>query len=129
MNAPLSPMMRVGLMQSIESLLHRLDDGDDLNALRNAIADLISSQLQAMKESLEYWETTHFANAIAALSLNVNFLPRPTTTWLRLCLVDLEKVLVPPHQRDENSMLQDKYLEALTYEQLMEALNAIRKHD
>ncbi len=129
MAASLFLIMRVGLMQNIESLLQRLDDGDDLDGARNAIADLISVQLQAMKDSLGYWETTHLANAIAALSLNVHSLRQPTTAWLRLCLVDLEKVLAPPNQRDENSMLQDQHLESLTYEQLMEALDAIRTHD
>jgi hypothetical protein len=84
-------------MQSIESLLQRLDDSSDVDGTRNAIADLISGQLQARKDSLGYWETTHFANAIAALSLNVKSLRQPTTAWLRLCLVDLEKVLAPPN--------------------------------
>lgn len=121
-------MMRVGLMQSIESLLQRLDGGDDLKDIRSAVANLTADHLLAMKDSLGYWETTHFANAIAALSLNVNSLRQPTTAWLRLCLVDLEKVLVPPNQRDENSMLRDQHLESLTYEQLMEVLDAIRKH-
>jgi len=115
-------------MQSIESLLQRLDGGDDLKDIRSAVANLTADHLLAMKDSLGYWETTHFANAIAALSLNVNSLRQPTTAWLRLCLVDLEKVLVPPNQRDENSMLRDQHLESLTYEQLMEVLDAIRKH-
>ena len=121
-------MMRVGLMQSIESLLQRLDGGDDLKDIRSAVANLTADHLLAMKDSLGYWETTHFANAIAALSLNVNSLRQQTTAWLRLCLVDLEKVLVQPNQRDENSMLRDQHLESLTYEQSMEVLDAIRKH-
>jgi hypothetical protein len=125
---PLSTMMRVGLMHKIESLLQQLDGNCDPKEAKHAVADLIVTNLQAMKDSLGYWETTHFANAIAALSLNMNSLRQPTTAWLRLCLVDLEKVLVPESQRNENYLLKDKQLESLTYEQLMETLESVRKH-
>lgn len=125
---PLSTMMRVGLMQKIESLLQQLDGNCDPKDVRHAVANLIVTNLQAMKDSLGYWETTHFANAIAALALNMNSLRQPTTAWLRLCLVDLEKVLVPESQRNENHLLKDKQLESLTYEQLMETLESVRKY-
>lgn len=124
----LSTMVRVGLMQKIEALLQQLDETCDPSGVRDAIADLIVTNLQAMKDSLGYWETAHFANAIAALALNTNALHQPTTAWLRLCLVDLEKVLVPESQRNENYLLKDKQLESLTYEQLMATIESVRKH-
>jgi hypothetical protein len=122
---PLSTMARVGLMQKIESLLQQLDGDYDLKDLRNAISDLIVNHIQALKDSLGYWEKTHFANAIAAFALNMNSLHQPTTAWLRLCLVDLEKVLVPESQRNESYMLQDEQLESLTYEHLIETIETV----
>ncbi len=100
----------------------------DPKSVRNAIANLILDHLQAMKDSLGYWETTHFANAIAALAMNVNSMRQPTTVWLRLCLVDLEKVLAPLNQRNESHLLQDEQLKALTYEQLKALIDAIREN-
>lgn len=124
----LSTMVRVGLMQKIEALLQQLDGNCNPNDVRGAIADLIVANLQAMKDSLGYWETAHFANAIAALALNTHSLHQPTTAWLRLCLVDLEMVLVPENQRDENHLLKDTQLESLTYEQLLETIESVRGH-
>ncbi len=113
-------------MQNIESLLQQLDKDCDLAVMRNAIADLMIHHLEAMNHSLGYWETAHFANAIAALAMSMCQAHQPTTAWLRLCLVDLEKVLMPPNRRHEDSLLQDKQLESLTYEQLMATIKSIR---
>lgn len=74
----LPTVARVQLMRKIQSILQQLDGDCDLKDVRNAIADLIVDHLQAMKDSLGYWEKTHFANAIAALALNMNALHQPT---------------------------------------------------
>jgi len=51
---------------------------------------------------------------------------QPTGSWLRLCLFNLEKALVPKEQRNENYTPRNRQLDALTFEQLKEALELVR---
>ena len=50
---------------------------------------------------------------------------QPTTAWLRLSLVDLEKALVPANQRNEHYAPRNEQLDALTYEQLKRAIEML----
>lgn len=113
-------------MPTVDSILQQLDENHrDIKEIRCAIADLIEHHLQALKSSLGYWEKAHFANAIASLAWNIN--SRHQAAWLRLCLVNVEKALVPANQRNENYTPRDNQLEALTYEQLIEDINSLRQ--
>lgn len=113
-------------MREVDAILRKIDGNGEIGEIRNDIADLIAAQLQRVRQSLGNWEKAHFAYAIAALSWNIRARYQPTTSWLRLCLVSLEKALVPANDRNENYTSRDEQLDALTYEQLMEALEIVR---
>ena len=114
-------------MPNVDSILQQLDENRDIKEVRAAVADLIEHYLEALKGSLGYWEKAHIANAIAALAWNINSRHQPTSAWLRLCLVNVEKALVPANQRNENYTQRDKQLEALTYDKLTEDINSLRQ--
>ena len=114
-------------MTSVDSIRQQLDSNCDVKEVRAAIIDLIEHHLQALKESLGYWEKVNFANAINSLARNINSRHQPTIDWLRLCLVNVEKALVPANQRNEHYTPREKQLEALTYEQLIEDINSLRQ--
>ncbi len=106
-------------MVEIDALFERLDKDRDVDRIRLDIAGLIAKQLAQARESFGYWEKAHFAQAIAALAWNVNLGNRDTTSWLRLCLVNLELAHVPLAQRSEDYTPRNKQIDALTFDELM----------
>lgn len=112
---------------SVDLILRQIDENGDIAQIRCAILDLIAQELQALKGSFGYWEKACLANAIAALAWNIYSRHQPTTVWLRLCLVNVEKARVPAEERDEHYTLRDKQLEALTFQQLAEDIESLRK--
>jgi hypothetical protein len=112
-------------MDEVNAILRRLDH-DNIDVIRSDIASLIRRYLERVRESLGYWEKSHFAEAIADLAYNINAGHQPTTFWLRLSLFNLELAFVPSNQRNENYVPRDNQLDALTFEQLMEALDNVR---
>lgn len=114
-------------MQNVNYILQLLDGKGDIKKARLAIIDLIENHLKTLRKSLGYWEKLYFAEAISSLASNINSSHQPTTSQLRLCLVNIEKALVPPNQRDENYPPRNKQIEALTYEQLAEDLKLLRQ--
>lgn len=114
-------------MQEVDSILEKLDNDGDIVEIRIAIADLIIDQLRRVRGSFGYLEKFFFASAIAAFAFNIGSRYQPTNSWLRLCLVDLEKALEPAEQWDENYAPQDAQLESLTCDQLMDDIETMRK--
>lgn len=114
-------------MPSIDSIIQQLNDNHDIKQIRGAIAELIECHLVGLKDSLGYWEKAHLAHAIAALGQNIHLRHQPTSAWLQLCLIDIEKALIPANQRNESYAVQDGMLDALTYEQLIDAISALRR--
>jgi hypothetical protein len=112
-------------VREIDALFQGLTANDEIGGIRLDIANLIADQLRRKRKSLGYWEKAHFANAIAALGWNISARRQPTTSWLRLCLVNLEKALVPGAQRNENYAPHNDQLDALTYDQLLEAIEML----
>jgi len=110
---------------SIGWIRDALTDLANVPAIRSAIVDLMFHHLRATEESLDDWQKVHFLNAISALALNVNSLQQPTASWLRLCLVDLEKAITPSYQRGNDLPPRNIDLELITFERLMEALDSI----
>lgn len=111
-------------LKEVGAILQRLDQGDDLGNIRRAIADLIEAKLRAAGPSLGDWEKKHFATAISALGWSTVSQQQPTATALRLCLVSVEKALVPAAQRSENDVPQNSG--TITFEQLLATLDAAR---
>lgn len=72
-------------MREVDAILERIDRKADIGEIRNDMADLLSDQLQRVRDRLRYWEKAHFANAIVALAWNIRARHQPTTSWLRLC--------------------------------------------
>jgi hypothetical protein len=105
-------------MPDIDALFERIDKDRDLDRLRLDIADAIATALTAMRDSFGYWEKAHLADAIAELAHNVSR-GRADTSWLRLCLVNLELAYVPKQKRSEDYTPRIKQLEALTFDDLM----------
>lgn len=114
-------------MPTVHSTLQQLDEGRDIKEVRSAVADLIVHYLHELNGSLGYWEKVYFSYAIAVFSWNANSRNQPTTAWLRLCLVAVEKAMLPADRRNENFTSRDKQLEAITCEQLVEDINSLRK--
>jgi hypothetical protein len=112
-------------MQTLDSMVLQLDDLDNIPALKVQLAECIFRNLFQRKDALDDWEKDHFANSITALALNVDALQQPTNAWLRLCLIDLEKALIPKEKRT------DRYFRTRTdavdrdYEQLVARLHRI----
>jgi hypothetical protein len=112
-------------MEQVDAIFRRLNANEDLGGIRLDIANLIAEQLERKRDSLGYWEKAHFAHAIAALGWNMKAQHQPTPAWLRLCLVDLEKALVPADQRNEHYTPRDEQLDSLTYDQLRRAIEML----
>jgi hypothetical protein len=112
-------------LRGIDAIRMELDDVASLRNTRTDIVDLIWHHLHASQDSLDDWQKVHFLNAISALALNLNSLQQPTASWLRLCLVDLEKAITPAYQRGEHSIPRNIDLELVTYERLMDALDSV----
>jgi hypothetical protein len=112
-------------MQDIDLIREALADLENLQVVRVAIVDLTLRHLQIAQHSLDDWQKLHFLNAISALALNINSLQQPTVSWLRLCLVDLEKAITPAYQRGNDYAQRNIDLELVTYERLMDALDSV----
>lgn len=106
-------------MANIDALFERIDRDRDIDRLRLDIADAIAKGLVEKRDSFGYWEKAHFAQAIAALAQNVNIGDHDATSWLRLCLVNLELAYVPREKRSEDYTPRNKQVEALTFQDLM----------
>ena len=114
-------------MDQIDQLFQRINKGPIDSDLRTEIADTILEFLGRKKESLGTWEKLLFAQAIAALSTNVNSAYQPADSWLRICLIALEKAMVPEDQRSEAYTNRDEQVDSITYEMLEGFVNQIKE--
>jgi hypothetical protein len=113
------------VMEETDMLFARLDQNENVDAIRIDIANLIVKYLGEKRDTFGYWEKAHFANAIASLAQNVFSSHQPTTAWLRASLVNVEKALVPPDQRNESYTRRDNQLDALTFDQLVDDIRKL----
>jgi len=86
-------------MSELNLIARQLNDGLNIADVRHSIITLMLDQLHALQAAPKYWEGRHFANAVAALGMNIHAIQQPTPIWLRLCLVDLRKAIefTPPN--------------------------------
>lgn len=115
-------------MRDIATLLQQIDQHGDLTEIRTGIADLIAHHLEANRDALGYWQTAHFTNAIGSLSVNVHSPRQPTRLCLKSCLSDLEKAINTPDDADATFTPRKQSTKALTHEQLLQAIEALRKN-
>jgi hypothetical protein len=106
------------VVQEIDKIACQLDADSNLQDIRRAIAALMLDQLYALQTTPGHWRRAHFANAVAALAMDIHTIQQPTNAWLRLCLVDLRKAVesVQPNTSDTAC---DRHLGAMTLEELI----------
>ena len=114
-------------MDKIDLLFQKINDGPIDADLRTEIADTILEFLEQKKDSMGTWEKSLFAQAIGNLSTNVNSAYQTTDSWLRLCLIALEKAIVPEDQRNEAYTNRTEQVDSITYELLEGFVNQIKK--
>jgi hypothetical protein len=97
----------------------------EVRAVRRQIIEVMLDCLAEHKDTLDDWKKTHFSNAIGALGLNIHAVQQPTISWLRLCLADFGKAILPLMQRDRNFRTTDASMRDVTWEQLAGALESL----
>jgi len=105
-------------MQGLKKIACELDEGSNPPGIRRAISDLMLDQLHSLRTMPMAWEKVHFANAIAALGMNIHSIKQPTHAWLRLCLVDLSKA-IDSIKTHANYTEYEGNLDAVTIEELI----------
>jgi hypothetical protein len=104
--------------------MRRLDVPSDLPIVRREIALAMLDHLHSLRETPRRWDKAHFANAVAALAMNIHSVQQPTQAWLRLCLVDFRKAIEPaaPHSP---YLLHERHLDAVTLEELIATIEGL----
>jgi hypothetical protein len=102
----------------------QIAEGSDLASIRMRILTTIHQRLKDQRGPLSDWEKTHLSNAIGALGLNIHVSPQPTFAWLRLCLGDLEKVILP-QEGDMHYQSPDASMREVTVGQLRDAVESL----
>lgn len=115
------------IVKKISAILAKLEMECEIASLRLEIVVIIRECLEARKDSFGDWEKTHFSNAIGALGLNIHSRQQPTIAWLRLCLLDLERAVLPVTQRDPKFRVPDPSLRELSYERMVGAIDSIAR--
>jgi hypothetical protein len=111
-------------VDSINLIRRHIAERADLNRIRREIIELLYIGLEENARTLDDWCKTHFSNAIGTLTLNIHSPCQPTYSWLRLCLVDLEKAMAPDmHVLDYRTP--DLSMRDVRFEQLMAAVEAL----
>lgn len=113
------------LMNEVNELFERLDNGKDVDGIRLDIANLIAQSLIQKQEAFGYWEKAQFSHAIDALAQNIHAGRRDSTSWLRLCLVSIKNAHTLPNNRSEDYTVRNKQIEAFTFDQLMDRVLAL----
>jgi hypothetical protein len=112
------------MQRELVEIERKLNDGSDLLDVRQSIAKLMLDQLHALLAAPSYWENAHFANAVAALGMNIHALKQPTCSWLRLCFIDLCKA-IESIQPDVATIAHDRHHDAVTIEELITTIEAL----
>ncbi len=111
----------------VDYILQKLNNESDIHKVRIEIADLILEHLELVGNSLDYYKKMYFANAISALACNINSSHKPPLdSWLRICLVSLENAFIPPEHWSAKQPPRNSQFDAITFDQLIEAINEIR---
>lgn len=95
--------------------------------IRAAILKLLRRSIGARKNTLQDRENEHFSNAITALTMNMHTPKQPSYSWLRLCLVDLEKAIASTILNDMNHHSPDSNVSETKYGNLMNAVAALER--
>jgi hypothetical protein len=112
-------------MDEIDALAARIGHDTDIDALRQAIADLIGRLIAERRDAFGYWEKFWFVQALASLAWNIRGGHADSTARLRQCLFATDIALTPEDCRDEDYAPHSADVEALTAEQLLDDVRAL----
>jgi hypothetical protein len=110
----------------IDEWLCRLNDGRIDSNFQGDIAERILELLEQRKESLGSRDKLLFADAITALSVNVNSIYQPTETGLRRCLIAIRNLLVPDETIDRSYAERHEEADEISYAMLVSTVRIIR---
>ncbi len=113
-------------MPHVNELYEKILAGPIDSNLRREILEEIVRCLELKKDTLGTWEKTLFAQSLAYLSINAASTYQPTSLWLRLCLVCLEKAMVPRRERNEDYTVDSETIDSMNYEFLVTEAGKIR---
>ncbi len=113
-------------MDQFDDWHQRINEGKVDGVLKNEIADKILELLKHKKDSLGEWEILYFAQAITALSINVNSIYQPTDRGLTLCLNSLQKAMIAEVERNGSYAKTDIGRELFSYAKLVETVENIK---
>lgn len=116
---------RETIMDKINDLYERISNGDDLDEVRNDIVMLIREILSENSDEISNWKKSHIASAIGSLSWNISQQLKSSDAWLRVCMMNIEKSLVPENERNDNSLSDVEVLNKITAQQLLEAISSL----
>jgi hypothetical protein len=111
-------------MPILDELAQRLDSGGNLLEIRRSIAKLMLDHLHSLLAKPGHWHHGHFTNAVAALGMNIHSIRQPTRSWLRLCLIDLEKA-IECIQSNVPYLPYERHQDAITIEELITTVEVL----
>jgi len=113
-------------MPHVNELYQKILEGPIDSNLRREILEEIVRCLELKKDTLGTWEKTLFAQSLAYLSINAASSYQRTSSWLRLCLVCLEKAMVPRRERNADYTVDFETIDSMNYEFLVAEAEKIR---
>lgn len=113
-------------MNQIDDWIHRIDEGKIDGELQNKIADKILELLEQKKDSLGSRDKLLFADAITALSININSIYQPSEVGLRRCLKTLRKIMVPEEVLDESYAARHEEANNISFAMLVTTVQLIK---
>lgn len=113
-------------MLDFDSTFERLNSEPPSRELQMAVLDMVSAALDEAGERFGYWEKECIAQALISLAQNVCDPGPPHDRGLRLALVNAEKALCPPEERDESYGRKDEAIGALSFDELRSDIERLR---
>lgn len=114
-------------MHQLDDWIQRISDGKIDAALQNEIADKILELLEQKKTSLDTQEKILFAEAITALSININSIYPPNEAGLRRCLIAVHKVMIPGDLLDESYAERENEGKRISYAMLVATVQVLKR--
>ena len=113
-------------MPHVNELYQKILEGPINANLRRQILEEIVRCLELKKDTLGTWEKTLFAQSLAYLSIDAASTYQRTSSWLKLCLVCLEKVMIPRGERNADYTVDSEVIDSMNYEFLVKEAEKIR---
>ena len=117
----------MSFIRSIAVIQEQITQQAEVASIRAAILKLLRHSIDVRKNTLQDRESEHFSDAITALAMNMQAVVQPSYSWLRLCLVDLEKAIASTALHDRNHRSPDSSERDANYANLMNAVATLER--